>query len=69
MCFVNILYEIFCMLLAFSTMGQGEGHGEDTATNVAAGSGVAICFTVCFFIIGIPAIITGAALLAIFESG
>ena len=50
-------------------MGQGEGHGEDTATNVAAGSGVAICFTVCFFIIGIPAIIAGAALLAIFETG
>ena len=50
-------------------MGQGDGHGEDTATNVAAGSGVAVCFIVCFFFIGVPAIITGGVLIGIASSG
>lgn len=45
--------------------GVGEGGGQDTGTNVAAGGGVAIFLVVCFYCIGIPVLFVGAVLIAI----
>jgi len=48
--------------------GGGEGRGETTGENVAAGSGVAVVFTVIMCMCGIPMIIVGAVLVQVNET-
>jgi hypothetical protein len=46
-------------------VGDGEGRGEHTATNVAIGSGVAVACSVLICLFGVPMFFAGIAFVAL----
>ena len=49
--------------------GHGEGQGKDAVEGAVAGGAAACCFLVFMWVIGLPMLLAGIAIVSVFSSG
>ena len=49
--------------------GKGQGQGQDAVEGLAAGGAAACCFLIFLWVIGLPMLLSGIAIVSVWDSG